>query len=91
MKDARKPPSWLLAELGFEDGFLNEEGTAVTGKPGPHLVTILARTGAVHETHTIWLVHLPDWKAIQRRLADEGYRCSGSITAPDLQPSSGQR
>jgi hypothetical protein len=73
MKDARKPPSWLLAELGFEDGLLNAEGTAVTGKPGPHLVTMLGRSGGVKDTHTISLVHLPDWKAIQSRLADEGY------------------
>ena len=49
MNDARKPPSWLLAELGFEDGHLNEECTSVTGKPGPHLVTLLGRSGPVQD------------------------------------------
>ncbi len=73
MNDARKPPSWLLAELGFEDGELNKECTAVTGKPGPHLVTMLGRSGSVQDSHTISLVHLPEWKAIHNRLADEGY------------------
>lgn len=74
MEDVRKPPSWLLAELGFEDGHLSEDCTAVTGKPGPHLVTMLGRSGEVTETHTISLVRLPEWKAIQSRLADEGYK-----------------
>lgn len=74
MEDARKPPGWLLAELGFEDGELSEDCTAVTGKPGPHLVTVLRRSGEVAETHTISLVTLTDWKAIQSRLADEGYK-----------------
>jgi hypothetical protein len=91
MKDARKPPSWLLAELGFEDGLINEDCTAVTGKPGPHLVTLLRRNGAVHETHTISLVHLPDWKAIQRRLADEGYTAPASAGPKTFQASSGQQ
>ena len=82
MKDARKPPGWLLAELGFEDGLLSEDCTTVTGKPGPHLVTMLRRSGEVRDSHTISLVHLPEWKAIHNRLADEGYTTHASVTAP---------
>ncbi len=73
MAEKRKPPSWLLAELGFEDGVLNEDCTTVTGKPGAHLIAVLNTGSGAPDTHTADLTTLAEWKAIQRRLADEGY------------------
>lgn len=73
MAEKRPAPAWLLAETGLQDGVLNEDGTTVTGKPGPHLSAVLNKGRGAPNPHSVCLTNLVEWKAIQRRLAEEGY------------------
>ena len=73
MDKNRAAPEWLIAEAGLLNGVLNEEGTTLTGKPGPHLKTLLEAEGPVPAIHIVSLARMPEWRILQKRLADEGY------------------
>jgi hypothetical protein len=70
MPNSKPLPQEVLNELNLTDGVLNEDRTAVIGRPNAHLSAVLNTGSGAPSTTTVYLSKFPK---VKKRLDDEGF------------------